>query len=124
VRRDVAGAIDIPGARNIGIGDDRVHYALDPKRRGSCEPVPLRAIFFLHPGDDDPSLHNVAPEDAVPNMWTLSFHLPDEDDLARCFFGASDLARRVPIFDVRRRMTLTELDRVVDLIASKIPAHV
>jgi len=120
VRHDVAeslGWMDAGHPRS----HDRVHVALPPETRGTCDPVPVRGIVFLRPSDDGISLERVSATDALRDVWALSFHLPTDADRARSFAGIADLVSCVPVWDLSRPKrfdALTEtVDRLVDVLA-------
>lgn len=116
VRRDVAGSLELPGARAVAESDDRVHFSLDPVRRGDSSPVPLRAIVLLRSGEDGISLEPVPAAGALRDLWPLSFRLPTAEDRARCFDGIARLAAGVRIRNLVRPLRLDELGRVVQRI--------
>jgi hypothetical protein len=118
VRRDVAGLLALPGAHDVAVGDDRVHYSLDPSRRGDCRPVPLRAVVLLRPSENGVVLERVSPGDALRELWSLSFRLPGVDDRARSFQGLTALADTVRVWNLARPLRLDDLDRVVGTIAA------
>ena len=84
VRGDVAESFDLPGARAVAESDNRVHFSLDPARRGDCTPVPLHAIVLLRKGEDGIALERVAAADTLRDLWLLSFRLPTLEDRDRC----------------------------------------
>ncbi len=116
VRRDVAGGLELPGARAVAESDDRVHFSLDPGRRGDSRPVPLRAILLLRRGEDEIALEPVPAAGALRDLWPLSFRLPTAEDRARCFDGIARLAASVRIWNLVRPLKLGELGRVVQRI--------
>lgn len=118
VRRDVAGSLELPGARAVAESGDRVHYSLDPARRGDSTPVPLRAIVLLRSGEDGIELERVPAAGALRDLWPLSFRLPSVEDRERCFDGIARLAASVRISNLVRPLTLDQLPRVVERIAA------
>ena len=92
VRRDVAGRLDLPGARLLGEDEERAHYALEGP--GTCEPVPLAAVVFLDEGNDA-ALEPVEQPEAIRDLWALSFRLPTEEDVGRSFAGAGENLAKV-----------------------------
>ena len=118
IRRDVAGSLDLPGARAVAESGDRVHFSLDPGRRGDSSPVPLRAIALLRKGEDGIALDTVPAAGALRDLWPLSFRLPTAEDRARCFDGIARLAAGVRIRNLVRPLKLDELERVVERIVS------
>jgi hypothetical protein len=118
VRRDVATRLELPRARRVGEDDDRVHYAL--REPGDCEPVPLRAIVFLHEAADPAGLEPVEQPEAIRDLWALSFRLPTEQDAADSFTRVVDLAAAVPAFRLRRQLDLDALDDHVALVVAGV----
>jgi hypothetical protein len=113
VRRDPERAVEIPGTRAIQI-DERVHLAVEPDRRGDGAPVPLDAIVLLREADEDhPRLERVLPEEAIPDLWALSFSTPTDEDRRRCFDGVARLAASVPIWNLHRPLRYDVLDDVI-----------
>jgi hypothetical protein len=118
VRRDVAARLELPRARRVGEDDDRVHYAL--REPGDCEPVPLRAIVFLHEAAGPAGLEPVEQPEAIRDLWALSFRLPMEHDVADSFTGVVDLAASVPSLRLRRPLDLAALDDHVALVLAGV----
>jgi hypothetical protein len=118
VRRDVAGRLALRGARNVAAGDDRLHFSLDPTRRGDCRPVPLRALVMLRRSHNGVALERVSPANALRELWPLSFRLPGIEDRARSFHGLTALADNVRVWNLARPLRLDDLDRVVETIAA------
>jgi hypothetical protein len=117
IRGDVAGGLSLPGAREVAAGDDRVHFSLDPSRRGDCGPLPVRALVLLRRSEDGIALKRVSAGDALRELWPLSFRLPGIEDGARCFQGITALADTVRVWNLSRALSLDDLDRVVETIA-------
>ena len=117
LRHDVAEQLDIPNATSVGtVDDDRVHLALDPTRRGDCSPVAVRAVVLLRHADDGVRIEPVAPADAVRDLWSLSFRLPSEAEVARSFMAIADLVRSVPVWNLYRPLTIRDLPAAVDCV--------
>jgi hypothetical protein len=113
VRRQPARSVDVPGTRVLQV-DERVHLAIEPERRGTGEPVPLEAIVLLRETDDGlPRLEPVSAEEAIPDLWALSFSIPTDEDRARCFDAVTRLATTVPIWNLHRPMRYDLLPDVV-----------
>ena len=120
VRRDVAEQLEIPFAERLEAGDDRLHLALDTDRRGDGAPVPVRAVVFLHSRDDVLELVRAEQDQAVRDLFALSFRLPGNDEASRAFTGVVDLVANVRAWNLFYPRTLQDLDRTVE----KIAAHV
>lgn len=118
IRHDVAGRVELPRARAVAESDDRVHYSLDPSRRGDSTPVPLRAIVLLRSAEVGIELDAVPAADALRDLWPLSFRLPTVEDRARCFDELARLAASVRIWNLARPLRLDELGRVVERIVA------
>lgn len=118
VRRDMAGRVPLPGARELAVGDDRVHFALDPSRRGDCSPLPLRALVFLRRGEGPMRLTPVTAAEALPDLWALAFRLPTGEDRERCFGSIAALADGIRVWNLERELTLDGLGDVIAMIRS------
>lgn len=121
VRHDMADEIRIPGARELGRDDDRVHLSLE-KGRGSCDPVPLEGIAFLDEDDTEPTLDAVDAVQAVRSLWSVSFNLPTEADRERCFRAVGDLASAAPTWRLRRRLRVADLRPTVEYLVDAVAA--
>ena len=114
LRHDVADRLPIPGSVVVASDDDRLHVTFD--ERGTCRPVPLRAVVLLRGEADEPTLRPVPPEQTLADLWSLSFHLPTGRDRGRCFAGLVDLASTVPLWNLRRRLQIAALNGTVEAI--------
>ncbi|HEU4450264.1 MAG TPA: hypothetical protein VFR63_09845 [Gaiellaceae bacterium] len=118
VREDVADHLVLPRAEAVASSDNRVHFSLDPDRRGDSTAVPLRAVVLLRGADDEITLDRVPAAEALRDLWPLSFRLPTHADRERCFHGIAQLAASVRLWNLRRPMRLDELGRVVERIVA------
>lgn len=116
IRRDVADRLPLPAARVLREDDERVSLALDEGRRGECRPVPLGAVVLLREAPAGTRLECVSPTAAIPDLWSLSFHLPTAEGRARAFRAVAELASRTPTWNLYRRLRLEELSGTVDYI--------
>ncbi len=116
LRGDVHPHVRVPSARAVAEDAGRVHLALDDQVRGDSEPLPIRGIVFLRPGDDRCEVASVEPLRAVPDLWTQSFRLPVHAERARRFCQLVDLATRVPLWDLTRPHGLERLPEVVERV--------
>lgn len=113
VRRGSDRPVEIAGAQVLRV-DERVHLAIEPELRGTGDPVPADAIMLLRGSDDgQPRLERVAPEEAIPDLWALSFSIPTHEDRRRCFDGVTNLAARLPVWNLHRPMRYDVLDAVI-----------
>ncbi len=119
LRRDVADEFEIPGVRELGRDDDRVHLSLEANR-GTSDPVPLAAIAFLHREDADARLERGESAQTVRDLWALSFNLPTDEDRRRSFRSVADLAAAVPGWRLRRRLQLGDLQPTVERLVEAV----
>jgi len=119
VRRDVAEQLELPSGERLDGGDERVYVA--PKNgRGDGTPVPLRAVVFLREPEDGIRLDRVDSARAIPDLWALSFALPTPAGRARCFEALTDLAHRVPVWNLARPLRLKALEKTVEHIVAGV----
>ena len=118
IRPDVHERIDFPGTRVVAEDPDRIYLALDEERRGDDSPVPVAGVVFLRRSEGEITIERVPAESALPDLWTLSFHLPTDEDRARCFSMVAELGRLVPVWNLHRRLSFEHLPDVVDRIIS------
>jgi hypothetical protein len=118
IRRDVAGRLALRGARSVAAGDERVHFSLDPSRRGDCRPLAVRALVMLRRSRHGVALERVSTANALRELWPLSFRLPGAEDRARSFQGLTELADSVRVWNLARPLRLNDLDRVVERVAA------
>jgi hypothetical protein len=96
----------------------RVELAIDDERRGDSTPVPVRAVVLLRESVDDRiQLERVETVDAIPDLWTLAFRLPESDDRSRAFQQVAAFADRVPVWNLFRPVTMGGLPDVVATVA-------
>ena len=87
----------------------------NPTLRGTGDPVPAEAIVLLREANSgQPRLERVAPDEAIPDLWALSFSTPTDEDRRRCFDGVTELATRLPIWNLHRPLRYDALDAVID----------
>lgn len=119
LRPDTAEALAVPGARTVGHSDGRVHLALGPEGRGTCNPVAVRSIVLLRHSDDGVRLEHVPAVHAIRDLWSLSFNLPKTADRARCFADLTALADKVPVWNLHRPRSFARLPAVVEAVANR-----
>lgn len=118
VRPDVFSQLEVPGCQVLAEDPDRVYLSLAEEARGSGSPVPIGSVVLLRRGDGATRMDRVEPLDSLPDLWTLSFKLPEDEDRARCLRGVTGLAARVPIWNLTRRFSFQELPMLVDSIVA------
>ena len=123
VRRDVADRLKLCGLQAVAESDNRISFTIDKPRRGDCRPVRLRAIVFLKPAHDGIATERVRATDAIPDLWTLSFHMPTDEDRRRCFGGIADLAGSVPVWALHRPLRIEDLPVTVEHILAICRGH-
>jgi hypothetical protein len=116
LRRDVAERIDLPDVETVVETPTRVCFAFDPGRRGDCSPVPIRAVILLLTSDEDFRLERVDAPTAVRDLWTLCGLFPTDEDFERRFEAVAELADRIPVYSLSRRLRFEDLDRTVERI--------
>ena len=119
VRRDVADAITVRGAVELGRDADRVHLSLEAGR-GTCDPVPLGGIAMLLEGDTDPQVDLTDAAGVVPDLWYLSFKLHREDDMARCFDSVSQVVFAATTWNLTRRLSIEDLRPTVECLVDAL----
>ncbi len=96
----------------------RVELAIDDDRRGDATPLPVRAVVLLRETHEDRiELERVATMDAIPDLWTLAFRLPESGDRSRAFQQVAAFADRVPVWNLFRPLTISGLPNVVATVA-------
>ena len=119
IRPDVHPHLSLPGSTVAAVEPERVFVVLDEKGRGDSGPVPLRGLVFLRVWDQDGiMLERVAPDRVIPDLWTLTFNLPNDKSRTQCFQAVVDLATAVPIWNLHRRLSFEQLPSVIERIVS------
>lgn len=118
IRPDVYEQLEFPGTRVLAEEPDRVYLTVDEDARGDATPVPLKGVVFLRRAQDRVRIERVPTERALPDLWTLSFHLPTDENRARCFSMIAEVARHVPVWDLHRPLSFNNIPEVVDTIIS------
>jgi hypothetical protein len=120
IRTEASPHVEIPGAHATEGSDERIHVALDPERRGDCTPLPLAAAVLLREGDAGTRLERAELGTAMADLWSLSFHLPNDEARARAFGGVADLSSSVAVWDLYRPMRFDSLDETIAAIAALV----
>ena len=116
LRRDVFDRLGVPGGEVVAEEPGRVYVLGDEATRGTSDPVPLRAVVLLRKTAGAIELHPVPPARAIADLWSLAFKLPNDDARSTCFAAVTDLAGRVPVWDLHRMLSYEQLPAVVDAI--------
>jgi hypothetical protein len=116
VRPDVFSQVRFPGTTVARTDPDRVHLLLDEQARGDGAPVPLAAVVLLRRSETPAQLSRTEGKCALPDLWTLSFKLPTDEDRSRCLAGLAGLVGHVPVHDLHRRLSYDELAEVMKLV--------
>ncbi|MDT4894742.1 MAG: hypothetical protein QOE97_3777 [Pseudonocardiales bacterium] len=118
MREDTFSGIPPAGMSVASRARGRVELAIDDERRGDSRPVPVRAVVLLRESADDRiQLERVETMDAIPDLWTLAFRLPESDDRSRAFQQVAAFADRVPVWNLFRPVTMGGLPDVVATVA-------
>ena len=118
MREDTVSGIPPAGMSVASRARGRVELAIDDERRGDSTPVPVRAVVLLRESVDDRiQLERVETVDAIPDLWTLAFRLPESDDRSRAFQQVAAFADRVPVWNLFRPVTMDGLPDVVATVA-------
>ena len=117
IRRDVADRLELPGASEAPAATTE-STTLDRASRGDCSPLPVRAFVLLRLAYSGIELVRVSATDALRELWSLSFRLPNLEDRARCFQGVTALADAIPVWNLYRPFRLDLLGDVVQKIVA------
>lgn len=117
IRRGTRAGAAIEGTTELARDEERVHLSLNEDRRGTADPVPLAGVIFLRTWEEDGCrLEAVAPDEAIPDLWTLSFHIPTDEGRADCFDRIGRLVTAVPVWNLYRPFRFDRLPDVIDAI--------
>jgi hypothetical protein len=120
MRPDVVDRVEVPHTKVAIDDEERQYRLLDTEQRGSGDALPLGAVIFLRRSDGRPSLQRVPPERAVPDLWSLSFVLPNDASRAAAFDALARISSSIPIFDLGRPMTFDALPEVIETVESAV----
>jgi hypothetical protein len=120
VRPDLAEYLELTFGEEAGPRDDRVHVSVNHEHRGDCSPVPIRALVMLREAEEGVTLDRVAPEEALRDLWGLIFKLPGEAAYRRGFAALTDLAARVPLWNVSYPRRLDYLPAIVERLHNDV----
>lgn len=124
IRPDVFDGCAPEGTHIASIHDDRIYLALDEKRRGSVDPIPVRALVFLRQSADEIYLERVPAARALPDLWALAFRLPNDTARAQCFKQITAFAGHVPVWNLYRPLRLESLPETVSRIVDRVTCSV
>lgn len=116
LRPDAADRLELRDVEVVARAPNRLYLTPDPPLRGTGDPVPLGGIFFLEETPGPIELVSVTSDDAVRNLWAMSFFLPEDAARARCFRGLGELARRLPVWRLKRAQRWETLPQVLERI--------
>jgi hypothetical protein len=122
LRRDVLDQFRPREARMVAEFGDRVSFALDGAARGTCDPIPLRAVVLLREGQDV-RLDRIGAAEALRELWALSTRIPTEENRRRCFSILGSVAASVPCWWLSRPLRIEELPGVVEVITGLPRGH-
>jgi hypothetical protein len=118
MREDTFHGSTPPGMTVASRARGRVELAIDEDRRGDATPVPVKAVVLLRESlEERIELHPVQTMDAIPDLWTLAFRLPETADRSRAFQQVAAFADRVPVWNLSRPLTMSGLPDVVATVA-------
>jgi hypothetical protein len=118
LRRDVADKLDIPGTQFIAEDTEKIHLAIEPSARGDGAPVPIKAMVLLREADSEVRIDPVPAVSTLSDLWRLGLNLPTTRGRAELFGKIADLADRVPVWNVTRRLRIDLLDEVMERVIS------
>ena len=119
LREEVSSHVKVQGDV-LGTSEGRVHIGLDTSSRGTCDPVPLAAVYLLNETPEGIAIEPHSPVDALSDLWGLSFRVPTDEDRTRCFNGVVDLVSEVPVYDLYRPLTYGTLPQVVRALEGSV----
>lgn len=115
LRPDAEGHVDISGLVELGRTSDRIFlHDTSPQP----DPAPLRAVVLLRQGDEMSLVPRTGPT-LLPDLWTLSFHLPSADDRTRAFDRLAGVAAGIEVYDLVRPLVWNSLAGGVDLLLDR-----
>lgn len=117
MRPDVAPKLGLDDSRRWTMDDGRVQLSLPLGGRGDSRPVPLTATVLLAWADETLRLEPVPTAQALRELWSLTFRIPQAQDRVRCFDQLAILTGAVPTFRLHRPRDLNLLDATLDLLA-------
>ena len=119
LRPDMAEQMGVASMPDVISGRGRFRIVQDDDGLSGADPVPVRAVIMLVGESDHVSMTAMPSVEAIPHLWELVFRMPEHFDSAQCFADVADLAGRVPVWALRRPMTVESLPGVVAALASR-----
>lgn len=120
LRPDVARGLSVEDGKSWTQADGRVQHSLPEAGRGSAAPVPLCATVLLAWDSGAPRLGHVSGADALRDLWSLTFRIPQAQDRLRCFDQLATLTNGVPTYRLHRPRDLNALTSSLQLLAEVI----
>jgi hypothetical protein len=120
LRPDVAAGLPVEAASTWTMPDGRVQHALPDATRGSAAPVPLCAVVLLAWDSGPPRLERVPGAQAIRDLWSLTFRIPEAEDRLRCFDQLATLTNAIPTHRLHRPRDLDALGASLDLLAEVV----
>jgi hypothetical protein len=112
VRPDSFARLAIERVERVGEDPDRIHLAIERGERGTTDPVRIAGVALLREADEI-RLEDLDPQNAIQELWALSFKLPGDEFRAACFARVTELASSVPIWNLYRPLRYDALDATV-----------
>ncbi|NOY54566.1 MAG: hypothetical protein GXP34_01115 [Actinobacteria bacterium] len=120
VRHDVADRFATSSVADAGQDDERRFLALSEESRGTCDPLPLKGIVLLKSDAPAIRLDRRVGTRSISDLWELAFRLPGDEEIERVFNGITDLADRVPVWDLVRPLDVEQLLPTVERVVEKV----
>lgn len=116
VRPDVYEGHPPDGTHVVSVYDDRIYLGIDANRQGTDDPVSIKAIVFLRESVENIHMERVPAPKALPDLWALTFRLPNDEARARSFLELAALVGHVPVWNLYRPLRLESLSNTVSEI--------
>jgi hypothetical protein len=116
IRPDIYDERPPQGTHVIAARPDRVFLGLDDDRKGSGDPVPIKAVVFLRESSDGVTIERAAHSVALADLWALNFRLQTREGRAQSFQRLVRLVDAVPVWNLFRPLRLASLEPAVDRI--------
>lgn len=108
------------GTTIVDVRRDRIHLVMSSERTGDGAPVPIKMVVFLREASDEIRLERVKSGQALPDLWTLVLRFQNEAERRHSFTQLASLAASVPVYNLHRPLTVTDLDAVVSRLIETI----